>query len=176
MEYFNNKIICDLVEEKHKGIIAVLVSPVLHFSVLTTACFFQDEECLRPGEVTDMTFLSKLTSVVGTHAHFVTYVWTEFDNSKWFYAYYFVCAIMLSCILTPLLLNFHFHGLSFCSHETSDYEARKTIERDQFRLCHYAGDVTYNVDGERNKELTVYTWCVHLFYRICGQEQWPVVS
>ncbi len=25
MEYFNNKIICDLIEEKHKGIIAVLV-------------------------------------------------------------------------------------------------------------------------------------------------------
>ena len=26
VEFFNNKIICDLVEEKHKGIIAILVS------------------------------------------------------------------------------------------------------------------------------------------------------
>ena len=32
-------------------------------------------------------------------------------------------------------------------HETSDYEGRKTIERDQFRLRHYAGDVTYNIEG-----------------------------
>ena len=30
VEFFNNKIICDLVEEKHKGIIAILVSCVDH--------------------------------------------------------------------------------------------------------------------------------------------------
>lgn len=41
--YFNNKIICDLVEQKHKGIISIL-----------------DEECLRPGEATDLSFLEKL--------------------------------------------------------------------------------------------------------------------
>uniref|UniRef100_A0A3P8Z0E6 Myosin IHb n=1 Tax=Esox lucius TaxID=8010 RepID=A0A3P8Z0E6_ESOLU len=53
--YFNNKIICDLVEEKFKGIIAVL-----------------DEECLRPGEATDMTFLEKLEEKMAGHPHFIT--------------------------------------------------------------------------------------------------------
>lgn len=28
VQYFNNKIICDLVEEKFKGIISILVSPL----------------------------------------------------------------------------------------------------------------------------------------------------
>lgn len=87
VEYFNNKIICDLIEEKHKGIIAVL-----------------DEECLRPGEVSDMTFLSKLISTIGKHEHFVC-------------------------------------------HEMSDYEGRKEIGREEFRLKHYAGDVTYIATG-----------------------------
>ena len=92
MQYFDNKIICDLVEERHKGIMAVL-----------------DEECLRPGEVTDSTFLEKLTKAIGHHQHFVT-------------------------------------------HEMMDYEGRKTIERDQFRLLHYAGEVTYSINGERAEE------------------------
>lgn len=34
---------------------------------------FQDEECLRPGEATDLSFLEKLEEKVGDHAHFVTY-------------------------------------------------------------------------------------------------------
>ncbi|XP_063812150.1 unconventional myosin-Ic isoform X1 [Pseudophryne corroboree] len=56
VQYFNNKIICDLVEEKFKGIISIL-----------------DEECLRPGEATDMTFLEKLEDTVKNHPHFVTH-------------------------------------------------------------------------------------------------------
>uniref|UniRef100_A0AAX7U806 Myosin Ic, paralog b n=1 Tax=Astatotilapia calliptera TaxID=8154 RepID=A0AAX7U806_ASTCA len=55
VQYFNNKIICDLVEEKFKGIISIL-----------------DEECLRPGDASDLTFLEKLEDTVGGHAHFVT--------------------------------------------------------------------------------------------------------
>lgn len=31
VEYFDNKIICDLVEEKHQGIIAVLVNTCLTY-------------------------------------------------------------------------------------------------------------------------------------------------
>ncbi|XP_034023677.1 unconventional myosin-Ic-like isoform X2 [Thalassophryne amazonica] len=56
VQYFNNKIICDLVEEKHKGIISIL-----------------DEECLRPGDASDITFLEKLEDTLGGHAHFVTH-------------------------------------------------------------------------------------------------------
>ena len=87
VEYFDNKIICDLVEERHKGIIAVL-----------------DEECLRPGDVSDSTFLGKLVVAIGQHNHFT-------------------------------------------SHELMSYEDRKTIDRDQFRLVHYAGEVTYSIIG-----------------------------
>lgn len=95
MEYFDNKIICDLVEQKHKGIISVL-----------------DEECLRPGDVSDETFLVKLIQTVGQHNHFIT-------------------------------------------HEMLDYEGRKTIERNQFRLLHYAGEVTYTTVGfvDKNNDL-----------------------
>lgn len=57
VEYFNNKIICDLVEERHRGIIDIL-----------------DEECLRPGEPSDKTFLTKLEETMGKHPHFVTWV------------------------------------------------------------------------------------------------------
>ncbi|KAM5189838.1 unconventional myosin-Ih isoform 2-T2 [Callospermophilus lateralis] len=55
IQYFNNKIICDLVEERHKGIISIL-----------------DEECIRPGPATDLSFLEKLEEKVGEHAHFQT--------------------------------------------------------------------------------------------------------
>uniref|UniRef100_A0A3Q0SBG7 Myosin Ic, paralog a n=1 Tax=Amphilophus citrinellus TaxID=61819 RepID=A0A3Q0SBG7_AMPCI len=56
VQYFDNKIICDLIEEKHKGIISIL-----------------DEECLRPGETCDVSFLEKLEGTVGGHPHFVTH-------------------------------------------------------------------------------------------------------
>ncbi|XP_053502449.1 myosin Ic, paralog b isoform X1 [Ictalurus furcatus] len=56
VQYFNNKIICDLVEEKFKGIISIL-----------------DEECLRPGDATDVTFLEKLEGTLAGHAHFLTH-------------------------------------------------------------------------------------------------------
>uniref|UniRef100_UPI0037E9110A unconventional myosin-Ic-like isoform X2 n=1 Tax=Semicossyphus pulcher TaxID=241346 RepID=UPI0037E9110A len=56
VQYFDNKIICDLIEEKHKGIISILV-----------------EECLRPGETCDVSFLEKLEDTLGGHPHFVTH-------------------------------------------------------------------------------------------------------
>ncbi|EMP37163.1 Myosin-Ih, partial [Chelonia mydas] len=93
--YFNNKIICDLVEEKHKGIISIL-----------------DEECLRPGEATDLTFLEKLEEKVGDHAHFLT-------------------------------------------RKLADQKTRKSIDWVDFRLLHYAGEVTYCIVGflEKNNDL-----------------------
>ncbi|XP_070277823.1 unconventional myosin-Ib isoform X4 [Myotis yumanensis] len=53
IDYFNNAIICDLIENNTNGILAML-----------------DEECLRPGTVTDDTFLEKLNQVCATHQHF----------------------------------------------------------------------------------------------------------
>uniref|UniRef100_A0A096LRV8 Myosin IH n=1 Tax=Poecilia formosa TaxID=48698 RepID=A0A096LRV8_POEFO len=91
VQFFNNKIICDLVEEKHRGIISIL-----------------DEECLRPGDATDLTFLERLEEKMGNHPHFVT-------------------------------------------HKLADKMTRKTLERGDFRLLHYAGEVTYCVVGKLDK-------------------------
>uniref|UniRef100_A0A7N8X943 Myosin Ic, paralog b n=1 Tax=Mastacembelus armatus TaxID=205130 RepID=A0A7N8X943_9TELE len=65
VQYFNNKIICDLVEEKFKGIISIL-----------------DEECLRPGDASDITFLEKLEDTVGGHPHFVTHKLADAKTRK----------------------------------------------------------------------------------------------
>ncbi|XP_044735340.1 unconventional myosin IC [Chrysoperla carnea] len=95
IEYFNNKVICDLIEEKHKGIISLL-----------------NEECLRPGDANDRTFLEKLKKNLTYHNHFI-------------------------------------------SHEKSDIQTQKIMGRDEFRLVHYAGEVTYKVHGfiEKNNDL-----------------------
>ncbi|XP_072244088.1 unconventional myosin-Ih [Leuresthes tenuis] len=95
VQFFNNKIICDLVEERHRGIISIL-----------------DEECLRPGDATDLTFLERLEEKMGNHPHFVT-------------------------------------------HKLADKLTRKTLERGDFRLLHYAGEVTYCVVGflDKNNDL-----------------------
>uniref|UniRef100_A0A8C7MA31 Myosin IB n=1 Tax=Oncorhynchus kisutch TaxID=8019 RepID=A0A8C7MA31_ONCKI len=53
IEYFNNAVICDLIENNQNGILAML-----------------DEECLRPGTVTDDTFLDKLNTICAEHQHF----------------------------------------------------------------------------------------------------------
>ncbi|XP_035030686.1 unconventional myosin-Ib isoform X6 [Hippoglossus stenolepis] len=53
IEYFNNAVICDLIENNQNGILAML-----------------DEECLRPGTVTDETFLDKLNTICAEHLHF----------------------------------------------------------------------------------------------------------
>ncbi|KYN41072.1 Myosin-IB [Trachymyrmex septentrionalis] len=95
IDYFNNKIICDLIEEKYKGIISLM-----------------DEECLRPGDTTDMSFLEKLNVNLSNHPHYI-------------------------------------------SHQKADKQTQKIMGRDEFRLVHYAGDVTYNVRGflEKNNDL-----------------------
>ncbi|XP_010602274.2 unconventional myosin-Ih isoform X3 [Fukomys damarensis] len=106
IQYFNNKIICDLVEERHKGIISIL-----------------DEECIRPGPATDLSFLEKLEEKVGKHAHFQT-------------------------------------------RKLAGPKGQKRIGWMEFRLFHYAGEVTYCTKGflEKNNDL-LYR---HLKEALCG--------
>lgn len=56
VEYFDNKVICELIEEKHKGIIPIM-----------------DEECLRPGDATDKTLLAKMNKNFGGHRHYISH-------------------------------------------------------------------------------------------------------
>lgn len=91
IQYFDNKVICNLIEEKHKGIISLL-----------------DEECLRPGATSDASFLSKLNDQLSSHKHYI-------------------------------------------SHRKAPTVVQKTMGRDEFRLIHYAGDVTYNTNGFLDK-------------------------
>jgi myosin heavy subunit len=53
VDYFNNKVICDLVEAPHIGILAML-----------------DEACIMAGKVDDKMFLESLTSKLASHKHF----------------------------------------------------------------------------------------------------------
>uniref|UniRef100_A0ACB8FX43 Unconventional myosin-Ig n=1 Tax=Sphaerodactylus townsendi TaxID=933632 RepID=A0ACB8FX43_9SAUR len=55
IEYFNNQIIVDLVEEPHKGIVAIL-----------------DEACLTAGKVTDALFLDSMNNRLGKHPHYTS--------------------------------------------------------------------------------------------------------
>ncbi|XP_062059395.1 unconventional myosin-Ia isoform X3 [Lepus europaeus] len=97
VDYFDNGIICNLIEHNQRGVLAML-----------------DEECLRPGVVSDSTFLAKLNQLFCSHSHYESKVTQnaqrQYDRS-----------MGLSC----------------------------------FRICHYAGKVTYNVNGfiDKNNDL-----------------------
>ncbi|XP_020734070.2 unconventional myosin-Ia [Odocoileus virginianus] len=97
VDYFDNGTICDLIEHNRQGILAML-----------------DEECLRPGVVSDSTFLAKLNQLFSKHSHYESKVTQnaqrQYDHS-----------MGLSC----------------------------------FRICHYAGKVTYNVNSfiDKNNDL-----------------------
>ncbi|XP_053308987.1 unconventional myosin-Id isoform X2 [Spea bombifrons] len=53
IDYFNNQIIVDLVEQQHRGIISLL-----------------DDACMNVGKVTDPMFLDALNKQLGKHAHY----------------------------------------------------------------------------------------------------------
>uniref|UniRef100_A0A8C9SZ44 Myosin ID n=1 Tax=Scleropages formosus TaxID=113540 RepID=A0A8C9SZ44_SCLFO len=93
IDYFNNQIIVDLVEQQHKGIFSIL-----------------DEACMNVGKVTDELFLQALNSKLAKHAHYT-------------------------------------------SRKLSPTEKCLEFDRD-FRIRHYAGDVTYSVVGfiDKNKD------------------------
>uniref|UniRef100_A0AAR2K706 Myosin IG n=1 Tax=Pygocentrus nattereri TaxID=42514 RepID=A0AAR2K706_PYGNA len=93
IDYFNNQIIVDLVEQPHKGIISIL-----------------DEACLTAGKVTDTVCLDSMNHKLGQHPHYTSRKLNPTDKS----------------------MEFHRH----------------------FRIRHYAGDVTYSVEGflDKNKD------------------------
>ncbi|KAK7919381.1 hypothetical protein WMY93_010665 [Mugilogobius chulae] len=55
IDYFNNQIIVDLVEQQHKGIFSIL-----------------DEACMNVGKVTDEVFLQGLNGKLAKHAHYTS--------------------------------------------------------------------------------------------------------
>ncbi|XP_019749289.1 unconventional myosin-Id [Hippocampus comes] len=64
IDYFNNQIIVDLVEQQHKGIISVL-----------------DEACMNVGKVTDELFLQGLNGKLAKHAHYTSRKLSPTDKS-----------------------------------------------------------------------------------------------
>ena len=55
IEYFNNQVICDLVEQPHKGIISII-----------------DEACLNVGRVTDQMLLEAMDQKLSQHQHYTS--------------------------------------------------------------------------------------------------------
>uniref|UniRef100_A0A336LD10 CSON003595 protein n=1 Tax=Culicoides sonorensis TaxID=179676 RepID=A0A336LD10_CULSO len=55
IDYFNNQIICDLVEQPHKGIISIM-----------------DEACLNVGKITDETLLEAMDKKLSHHKHYTS--------------------------------------------------------------------------------------------------------
>ena len=55
IDYFNNVVICQLIEQQHKGIIAMM-----------------DEACLNVGKVTDSMLLEEMDRKLKTHAHYTS--------------------------------------------------------------------------------------------------------
>ncbi|NXU49002.1 MYO1G protein, partial [Turnix velox] len=104
VEFFSNEPIVELVEQPHKGILALL-----------------DEACLAVGTITDPLFLATMDTRLGHHPHYTSRKLCPTDKSLEF-------------------------------------------ERD-FRIKHYAGDVTYSVEGflEKNKD-TLFQDYKRLFY------------
>ena len=108
VQYFNNKIICDLVETKPTGIISIMVCMIWQYlnnhtsfcsesiiwsgvkmlwdvSVLYWLCMvfiLQDEECLRPGNATDDSFLEKLSTKLGGHPHYLSYTTANVQDRR----------------------------------------------------------------------------------------------
>jgi myosin-1 len=88
VDYFNNKIICDLIDGRPRGIVALL-----------------DEESIRPGDKSDGVWLDKMKDAFGNHDHF----------------------------------------------KVRSGAADRSVPEGCFMLVHYAGTVTYNVNGFLDK-------------------------
>nr|WEL12768.1 myosin class I D [Halisarca dujardinii] len=105
IDFFDNSVICDLIENSAVGILGLL-----------------DEECLRPGKASDLTLLDKVNQQHKEHRHF------ESRASR-------------------QLLGDH------------------SLGQNAFRLVHYAGRVTYEVEGflDKNKDLLYHSLSTAMF-------------
>ncbi|XP_070777425.1 unconventional myosin-Ig isoform X1 [Enoplosus armatus] len=116
IDYFNNQIIVDLVDQPHKGIISIL-----------------DEACLTVGKVTDTVCLDSMDTKLAQHPHYTSRKLSPTDKS----------------------MDFQKH----------------------FRIRHYAGDVTYSVEGflDKNKDMLFQDF-KRLMYNSANpvlKEMWP---
>ncbi|KAM7373478.1 hypothetical protein PAMP_008326 [Pampus punctatissimus] len=116
IDYFNNQIIVDLVEQPHKGIISIL-----------------DEACLTGGQVTDTVCLDSMDTKLAQHPHYT-------------------------------------------SRKLSPTDKTMEFQKD-FRIRHYAGDVTYSIEGflDKNKDLLFQDF-KRLMYNSANpvlKEMWP---
>ncbi|XP_053609304.1 unconventional myosin ID [Plodia interpunctella] len=93
IKYFNNRIICELVDAPHQGIIAIM-----------------DEACLNPTKISDKQLLEAMDKRLNNHKHYTSRQLSPID--------------------------------------------KKLAHSVDFRITHYAGDVTYAITGfmDKNKD------------------------
>ncbi|XP_059470337.1 unconventional myosin ID [Neocloeon triangulifer] len=116
IDYFNNQVICDLVEQPHRGIIAIL-----------------DEACLNVGKVTDEILVEAMDQKLASHNHYT------------------------SRQLKPM--------------------EKSLKHKEDFRISHYAGEVTYNIAGflDKNRDALFQDFKRLLFNssNATVKEMWP---
>lgn len=91
IDYFNNQIIVDLVEQPHKGIISIL-----------------DEACLTVGKVTDTVCLESMNTKLAQHPHYtsrkvrISNLLNLCINTKSFFLNQHLCFIWIFEYLKPI--------------------------------------------------------------------------